>query len=321
VPLLFAFVLLAFNHAQLVGGIPAGLSFDYLVWLQTPLQKEMQTLVFLLLLLGFAVKIPIVPLHTWLPVVAMQDPAAVVAIMLGLKLGAYGLLRFVIPLAPQAAQDYAWLLTTLGSIGVLYGAITAMAQTNLRRMLAFSSISHVGLVVLGIASLTEQGLQGAVFQLLNFTLIAGGLFLLTGLLYQRIGSTDVISLGGAGKTMPILTSFYLLFGLAAMGIPGTSGFPAEFLILYAVITTHTGAGLAALVVVIIGAAYFLVLYRKAFFGAVTNPDIAQAQDLQRRELIFIGFFALLILVAGLYPAGVLQVMEVSVQEWVGRLQP
>lgn len=156
---------------------------------------------------------------------------------MGLKLGAYGMIRFVVPLAPQAAQEFAWLLA---AIGMLYGAVAAMAQTNLRRMLAFSSISHAGLVVLGIAAFTHQGLQGAIFQLLNFVVVASGLFLLSGLLHHRMGSTDIISLGGAARSMPLLSAFFLLFGLAAMGIPGTSGFPAESLILYAAITTHTG---------------------------------------------------------------------------------
>ncbi len=320
IPLLFGFILLAFNHAEVTNvALPAGLSFDYVTLLHTPLGLDLQLLVFLLLLLGFAVKIPIVPLHTWLPVVAMQGPASVAATMVGLKLGVYGLIRFVIPLAPEAAKEYAWLLAALGTIGVLYGAILAMAQTNLRRMLAFSSISHVGLVVLGIASLTQQGMQGAVFQLLNFTVIAGGLFLLSGLLHRRTGSTDFISLGGAAKSMPLLASFFLLFGLASLGIPGTSGFPAEFLILYSAITTHTGAGLAALVAVILGAVYFLSLYRKAFFGPITNPVIAQAQDLQKRELIIIGISAILILVAGFYPAIVLDITDVTVQAWVKHL--
>lgn len=321
IPLLFAFILLAFNHAADAGGIPAGLTFDYLVWLQTPVAKDMQALLFMLLLLGFAVKIPVVPLHTWLPVVAMQGPASVVATLVGLKLGVYGLIRFVIPLAPEAAKEYAWLLAALGTIGVLYGAILAIAQTNLRRMLAYSSISHVGLVVLGVASLSQQGMQGAVFQLINFTVVAGGLFLITGLLHARTGSTDVISLGGVARSMPLLASFFLLFGLAAMGIPGTSGFPAEFMILYAAITSHTGAGLAALLAIILGAAYFISLYRQAFLGPVNNAVVAQAHDLQTRELIIICISAILILVAGFYPASVMDITEVTVKGWLSHLKP
>jgi len=321
IPLIFGFVLLAFSHAEMAGGLPSGLTFDYLEWLKTPLSLDIQKQVFLLLLLGFAFKIPLVPLHTWLPVMAMQGPASVTATLVGLKLGAYGVIRYVVPLAPQAAQEFAWLLAALGAIGMLYGAVTAMAQTNLRRMLAFSSISHVGLVVLGIAAFTQQGLQGAVFQLLNFVLIASGLFLITGLLHHRLGSTDIISLGGAARSMPILSALFLLFGLASMGMPGTSGFPAEFLILYAAITTHTGAGIAALLTVIIGAAYFISLYRKAFLGPVTSSAIAQSVDLQKRELFIVGVFAVLILVAGFYPASVLNLIDVSTQDWIDHLNP
>jgi NADH-quinone oxidoreductase subunit M len=320
IPLIFGFVILAFSHAELTGGIPSGLTFDYLEWLKTPLSLDIQKQVFLLLMLGFAFKIPLVPFHTWLPLMAMQGPASVTATLLGLKLGAYGVIRYVVPLAPQAAQEFAWLLATAGVIGMLYGAITAMAQTNLRRMLAFSSISHIGLVVLGIAAFTQQGLQGAIFQLLNFVVVASSLFLITGLLHHRMGSTDIISLGGAARTMPLLSAFFLLFGLAAMGIPGTSGFPAEFLILYAAITTHTGAGLAALATVLIGAAYFISLYRKAFLGPVTNKAIKQAVDLQPRELFIIGLSAALILAAGFYPSGVLDLIDASTQSWITHLK-
>jgi NADH-quinone oxidoreductase subunit M len=320
IPLIFGFVLLAFSHAETGGGLPSGLTFDYLEWLKTPLSLDIQKQVFMLLLLGFAFKIPLVPFHTWLPVMAMQGPASVTATLVGLKLGAYGIIRYVVPLAPQAAQEFAWLLAAAGAVGMLYGAITAMAQTNLRRMLAFSSISHVGLVVLGIAAFTQQGLQGAIFQLLNFVVIASGLFLITGLLHHRLGSTDIISLGGAARSLPMLSAFFLLFGLASMGIPGTSGFPAEFLILYAAITTQTGAGLAALLTVIIGAGYFISLYRKAFLGPVTNSAITQSVDLQTREFFILGLFAVLILIAGFYPAGVLDLIDVSTQGWIDQLK-
>lgn len=320
IPLIFGFVLLAFSHAEIAGSFPSGLTFDYLEWLDTPLPIDIQKQVFLLLMLGFAFKMPIVPLHTWLPVMAMQGPVSVTATIVGLKLSAYGLIRYVIPLAPQAAQEFAWLLATLGAIGILYGAVVAMAQTNLRRMLAFASISHVGLVILGISTFTPQGIQGAIFQLLNFIVIASGLFLITGLLHHRLGSTDIISLGGIARYMPKLTAFFLFFGLASMGIPGTSGFPAEFLILYSAITTQTGAGLAALVVVVISASYFISLYRKAFLGPATNTAVKQSVDIQGRELLIIGVFAILILIGGFYPAVVLDLIDTSTQDWIKHLQ-
>ncbi len=320
VPLLFGFLLLGFNHAGVEGlAIPAGLSWDYRELLATPLPDGVQMRVFLLLLLGFAVKIPVIPLHTWLPVVSTEGPPAVAALITGLKLGAYGLLRFTVPLAPDAAQELHWLLAGLGVTGVLYGALAAMAQTNLRRMLAYSSLSHVGLVVLGIASLNQQGLQGALFQLLNFVVVAGGLFLLTGMLRHRTGSTDVVSLGGVAKTMPLLTAFFFLFGLAAMGVPGTNGFPAELLILLSVLERHTGAGLAALFGLVLGATYFLSLFRRAFLGPVRRAVVEEAADLVPRELLTIASLALILLFTGLYPQGVLDITRAASEVWAAGL--
>ena len=319
-PLLFGLLLLAFNSAELSsGGVPWGFSFDYTQLLHLPLPVGTETLVFFLLLAGFAVKTPLFPLHTWLPVVAQEGPVAVVALITGLKLGAYGLIRFVIPLAPTAAQEYHWLLAGLGVIGILYGAVAAIAQTNLRRMLAFSSMSHVGLVVLGIATFTIQGLQGALFQLLNFTLVAGGIFILSSFLHHRSGSTDLISLGGIAKSMPLLASFFFLFGLAGMGVPPTSGFPAEFLILLSALNTHTGAGLAALFGVVLGAGYFLSYYRRAFLGPVRSTLLSDVPDLRGRELMLVSILAALILTVGLYPNGVLDFTHAAADKWVTHL--
>jgi NADH-quinone oxidoreductase subunit M len=320
VPLLFGFLILAFNHSAFSGaGLPAGLSFDLVTLLNTPLPDHLEWAVFLLLFAGFAVKTPVFPLHTWLPLLSMEGPVAVASLLVGLKLGAYGLLRFAVPLAPDAAQDMHWLIAGLGAFGLLYGAVAALAQTNLRAMLAYASLSHVGLVLLGIASFNLQGIQGAVLQLLNFTLVAGGLFLITGFVQQRLGSTDLLSLGGAARSMPLLASFFLFFGLASMGVPGTSGFPAELLILVSAIQTHTGAGLAALFAMVVGAAYFLNLYRRAFLGPIGNPDVAAASDLRPRELALVLGFAILILVFGLYPAPPLEVIRPAAEAWVARL--
>ena len=315
VPLLFGFLVLAFNHA----GLGGGLSFDLAELLAMPMSDRQELVVFLLLLAGFAVKMPVFPVHTWLPLLAMEGPVAVMALLAGLKLGAYGLIRFAVPLAPEAAQSLHWLLAGLGTFGLLYGAVAALAQTNLRAMLAYASLSHVGLVLLGIASFNLQGVQGAVLQLVNFTLAAGGLFLLTAFVQRRLGSTDLLALGGAAKTMPLLASFFLFFGLAGMGVPGTSGFPAELLILVSALQTHTGAGLAALFGMVLGAAYFLNLYRRAFLGPVVQPGVAQAVDLQARELALVLVFAALILAFGLYPTPLLEVIRPAAEAWVGRL--
>jgi len=321
IPLLFGFLLLAFNHADVAGtGVPAGLAWSYPELVNTPLPASIETTVFLLLLVGFGVKTPLFPLHTWLPVVSVEGPTSVAALMTGLKLGAYGLLRFAVPLAPGAAQELHWLLAGLGVVGVLYGALAAMAQTNLRRMLAYSSMSHVGLVVLGIGSLNIQGFQGALFQLLNFVVVAGGAFLLIGLLRARTGSTDISNLGGVAQSMPLLTSFFFLFGLAAMGVPGTNGFPAELLILLGALSSHTGAGLAALFGVVLGAAYFLSMFRRGFLGRVRQVAVADAHDLKPRELAVACLLTVIILVTGLYPQSVLDLTRSASESWVLRVQ-
>lgn len=317
VPLLFGFVVLALHLAQ--GSVPAQLGFDYVQMLQAPLPPDLQAVVFFLFLLGFGAKAPLFPFHTWLPPIALEGPAAIAAIMTGLKLGVYGMIRFMLPLAPDAAQEYQWLLLALGTIGILYGAVIALNQTNLRAMLAWSSISHVGLVLLGLAAFNIQGIQGAVFQLLNFALISGGLFLMTGLLHQRTGSTDAISLGGVAQSMPLLTAFFFLFGLASMGVPGTNGFAAEHLLLLGALQSHTGSGLAALIGMVIGAAYFISLYRRAFLGTARTTLVTEAVDLRPRELWILAILAGLILFAGVYPQLVLDITRSSSEAWLTRL--
>ena len=320
IPLLFAFILLAFHQAEVSGlPIPAGLNFAYMALIESPVSAELQVIVFLLLLTGFAIKAPVIPLHTWLPVVSMEGPAAVTALLTGLKLGSYGLIRFAIPLAPQAAQDFHWLLAGLGITGVLYGALAAQAQTNLRRMLAFSSISHVGLVVLGIASFNIQGIQGALFQLISFTMVAGGIFIITGMLQQRTGSTDIMSLGGIANTMPMLATFFFIFGLAGMGVPLTSGFPGEFLIILSALKSHTGTGLAALLAMVLTAGYFLRIYRQAFLGPVNNTVIEEAMDLRKREIFVAVVLTVAVFVLGIQPGLVLDLMEESTQGWLQQL--
>ncbi len=317
VPLLFGFILAAFEHAKVASG---ELVFDYINLLNNPLPVELQTTIFFLLLLGFAFKAPIFPLHTWLPAIAMEGPASIAAIMTGLKLGAYGLIRFTVPLAPDAAQNFHWLLAGLGIMGVLYGAVLAISQTNLRKMLAFSSVSHVGLVILGIASFSTQGLQGALFQLFNFTLVAGGLFILIGFLHHRTGSTELLSLGGVAKTMPLLASFFFIFGLAGLGVPGTNGFIAENLILISVLETHTGAGIAALIGIVLAAAYFLTIYQRAFLGPVKNDVIITAMDLRTRELLLAIAFGLLIIIFGIFPDIILDVTKGASASWIDLLE-
>lgn len=320
VPLLFGILLLAMNHAEQIGlPVSRGLSFDYLTLLHLPLAEEVRLPVFLLLLLGFAIKAPAFPFHTWLPTVAMEGPLGLTAWLTGLKLGVYGILRFAIPLVPGVAREYIGLLVVLGVVGLLYGGLIALRETNLRRMLAYSSISHVGGTLIGIATLNTQGVQGALLQLMNFSLVSAGLFLLTGFLRHRAGTTDLSGLGGVATAMPRLTALFFLFGLASSGVPGTSGFPAEQLILIGAFKTHPGMGLAVLTGAVLSAAYFFHFFRHAFLGQPPPGWIGQHADLRPREMLVAGLFVVLILLAGLLPNRIIASSRKAVDVWVARI--
>jgi NADH-quinone oxidoreductase subunit M len=320
VPLLFALIILGVNHAMQTGGsIPHDLSFSFPVLLKTPVSNDLQVIIFLLLLTGFAVKAPLAPFHTWLPTTAVEAPTQLTALLIGLKLGAFGILRFAMPLTPHASVEYAWVLGIFGAVTFIYAAMIALQQTNLRRLLAYASISHVGLVIVGIATLNMQGIQGAIFQLLNFSMIASCLMLIAGFIQHRIGSTEIIHLGGIAKVMPRLTSFFFLFAIASMGIPGTSGFPAELLLIIGALNAHPGLGVAALLGAILGAAYMLSFMRRTFFGPVVNTRLSQIQDLRAREFGLLCIPALLVLFFGFFPDLVLDINKIAAESWLSRL--
>lgn len=308
VPLLFGLLIPAFSAPTM--------SFDLPSLLATPLPRDKQFIVFLLLLVGFGIKVPLPPFHTWLPLIAMEGPVAVVALIAGVKLGLYGLLRFAIPLAPEAAASLHWLTAGLGVVAVLHGALVALAQTNLRTMLAYAAISHAGLVLLGISSATVHGVQGALLLMIGVVFATGGGFLAASFLQARIASCDVQNLGGAFRTMPRLTVFFLCCGLAGLGIPGTLGFPGEWLALIATLQTHTGAGIAALAGMVLGGAYFLGLFRKCFLGPVVRPDVAEARDLLPREIGVALMLGVPILVFGLFPQPLLDMTREAVRGWL-----
>ncbi|MBF0181628.1 MAG: NADH-quinone oxidoreductase subunit M [Magnetococcales bacterium] len=305
---LFGLLLAALHHSPPLFDLP-GLLAD-------PAPHALQWPIFLLLLVGFGVKVPLVPLHNWLITVAMEGPAGIAAIMTGLKLGAYGLLRFLFPLAPMVVRELHWLLAGLGVVAILYGGLAAVAQGNPRRMLACASIAHVGLVVLGLASLTRQGVQGALLQLVNFSLASGGLFLLLEQLRHRTGSLDPHHLGGIARPLPWLAFFCFLFGLAGIGMPLTSGFPGELLLLVGVLQSHLGAGLAALAGVILGAAAFFEFYRQTFLGPLNRHLPADLPAPLPREWLVMLTFGTLILLIGLHPAPLLEVTDASARLWL-----
>ena len=317
--LLIAIVILALNSAAQAGDIGTQMVFSLPTLLEKPLPDQLQSTVFLLLLLAFAVKTPLIPFHTWMPTATMEGSPQIAALLTGLKLGAYGIIRFTMPLAPSAAVEYSWILGVLGAITLIYGALIALYQTNLRRLLAYSSISHVGLVVVGIAALNMQGIQGAIFQLFNFTIAASSLMLIAGFIQHRLGSTEAVHLGGLAKVMPKLSCFYFIFMLASIGIPGTSGFPAELLLIISAVEAHLSLGITALAAAVLGAAYMLDFTRKAFFGPIIHQAVQQAQDLRRRELLLLCVPAMLVLVFGFFPNLILHTQEKAADTWLARI--
>jgi NADH-quinone oxidoreductase subunit M len=317
--LLIAIVILALNAAPHIQGIDTQLVFSLPQLLKQPLPDKLQGAVFLLLLLAFAVKTPLIPFHTWMPTVTMEGPPQMSALLTGLKLGAYGIIRFTMPLAPSAAVEYSWILGVIGAITLVYGALIALYQTNLRRLLAYASISHVGLVIVGIASLNMQGIQGALLQLFNFTIVASSLMLIAGFIQHRLGSTECVHLGGLAKVMPKLTCFYFIFALASIAVPGTSGFPAELLLIISALVAHPSLGIAALAAAVLSAAYMLDFTRKAFFGPIIHQTVSHCQDLRRRELLLLCAPALLVIIFGIFPNLILHTHQKTVDTWLSRI--
>lgn len=320
VPLLFAIILLAMNHASISGGtVPHDLSFSLPVLLNTPIPSGMQAVIFGLLFLGFAVKAPLMPFHTWLPTVAMEAPAQLTALLVGLKLGLYGIIRFAIPLVPMVAMQHRWLLAIIGAVTLVYAALIALQQTNLRSLLAYASVSHVGLVLIGIVSFNLSGIQGAVMQLVNFSMVASSLMLIAGMIQQRLGSTDLLHLGGLAKPMPRMTALFFLFALSSIGVPLTNGFPAEMLMFIGILQSFPALALVALFTAVIAAAYVLGFVRRGLFGPIVHKAVADVQDLRSREIAVLVLPALLALALGLYPAWLLSCQEASLSAWLGYL--
>ncbi|MEM1298660.1 MAG: NADH-quinone oxidoreductase subunit M [Pseudomonadota bacterium] len=262
---------------------------------------EMQTTVFALLFLGFAVKAPLPPFHTWLPSVAMEGQSGMAIFLVGLKLGTFGMIKVLLPLAPDVAVAWQPVLMWIGVLAMLYGGLVALAQTNLRRLLAYASVSHVGMVVVGIFSLTEAGLQGAVMAMINMGLASTAMMLIAGSLYQRLGTTELTGLGGIARYAPVLAVAFFVAGLASIGMPGTSGFQGEFALLSGVFEADRLIGAVALLGVILGAGYVLWYYERAFFGPAGSKDITSLRDLGKSERWGAGVAIALILLIGLAP--------------------
>jgi len=319
-PLLFAIILLAVNHAAQGGaGLTGQLSFSLPELLDTPLPDPLQSLLFLLLLAAFMVKAPLAPLHTWLPSATMDGPVSLTALLVGLNLGAYGIIRFAVTLTPSAAVEYNWALGIVGAVSLIYAALIALRQSNMRRFLACASISQTGLAIIGVATLNMQGIQGALFQLFNLSLAGASLMLMAGMIHQRLGSTEQCHMGGLAQIMPRLSVLYLLFALASIGVPLSGGFPAELLIVLGSLAGHPSLGVIALAGTVLAAAYTLSFYRRAFLGPVSQPSIRQLVDLRPREWALLAAPMLLVLLIGLWPNSLLNVNKKSAEAWLTRL--
>ena len=240
--------------------------------------------------------------------------------LIGLKMGIYGFVRFAIPLVPEAAREWFWLVAALGLIAIVYGALIALVQPNLRRLLAFASVSHVGLATLGLFSLNVQGLQGGLLMLINLGIASAGLFFLASFLYARTGSWELSAFGGAARHVPLLATFFFIVGLAGIGMPGTSGFPGEFLILLGAFRVHWSLAAVAVLGVILSAAYFLSYYERAFLGPVARDAVRTSQDLRPREALIAATLVVTILWIGLFPAPLLNITSGSVQALVERVE-
>ncbi|NUN69233.1 MAG: NADH-quinone oxidoreductase subunit M [Bacteroidetes bacterium] len=285
-----------------------------------------QTWMFLAFALSFAIKVPLFPLHTWLPDAHVQAPTAGSVILAGvlLKMGTYGLVRFCLPLFPQASIEFTPLLATLSVIGIVYGALVAMVQTDVKKLVAYSSVSHLGFVVLGIFSMTEEGVQGAMIQMINHGLSTGALFLLVGMIYDRRHTREISQFGGLAKVMPVFTTMFMIVTFSSIGLPGLNGFVGEFLILLGsfnsvILGSYVYAAVAA-TGVIFSAVYMLWMCQRVFFGKVTHDENRSLLDLTRREIAVLLPVLLFIVWIGVYPSTFLKPSAASVKQTVTFMQ-
>jgi NADH-quinone oxidoreductase subunit M len=271
--------------------------------------------------LSFAIKVPLFPFHTWLPDAHVEAPTAGSVILAGvlLKLGTYGFLRFAMPLFPDAALAAAPYIMALAVIGIIYGAAVAMMQSDIKKLVAYSSVSHLGFVMLGLFVFNTQGIQGAVYQMLNHGLSTGALFLLVGMIYDRRHTRMIDQFGGLWKQLPVFSAGLLVVTFSSIGLPGLNGFVGEFLILLGAFAVAPRWTAAATTGVILGAIYMLWMYRRVILGPLTNPENEKLQDLDTREQIILAPILALILFMGVYPQPFLQRMEPAIEVTLKRI--
>lgn len=296
--------------------VQSGGSFSILDWHQLPLGIDAQILVFLAFLVSFGVKVPMWPVHTWLPDAHVEAPTggSVVLAAIALKLGAYGFLRFSLPIVPDASQQLAPVIIALSLVAVIYIGFVALVQTDMKKLVAYSSISHMGFVTLGFFMFNPLAVEGALVQMISHGFVSGAMFLCIGVLYDRMHSRQIADYGGVVHTMPKFAAFFMLFAMANSGLPATSGFVGEFMVVLGAVQFNFWIAFAAATTLILGAAYTLWMYKRVVFGPVANAHVAGLEDIGAREFVFLAILALCVLAMGLYPFPVTEVMHTSVNE-------
>jgi NADH-quinone oxidoreductase subunit M len=296
----------------------SGGSFSILDWHKLPLPLTAQSLLFFAFFAAFSVKVPMWPVHTWLPDAHVEAPTggSVVLAAIMLKLGAYGFLRFSLPIAPDASRHWDWLIIALSLIAVLYIGLVALVQTDMKKLVAYSSIAHMGFVTLGFFIFSELGISGAIVQMISHGFISGAMFLCIGVLYDRVHSREIASYGGVVNTMPRFTALAVFFAMANCGLPGTSGFVGEWMVILGTVKYNFWLGLLAATTLVFGAAYTLWMVKRVYFGDIANDDVRALTDINRREFTMLSVLAVAVLWMGVYPKPFTDVMHTSVTQLI-----
>jgi NADH-quinone oxidoreductase subunit M len=294
----------------------SGGSFAILDYHKLPLAFTPQILIFIAFLLAFVVKVPMWPVHTWLPDAHVEAPTggSVVLAAILLKMGGYGFLRFSLPIVPDASHHLAGMMITLSLIAVVYIGLVALVQADMKKLIAYSSVSHMGFVTLGFFLFNAYGLEGAMVQMISHGFVSGAMFLCVGVMYDRLHSRQIADYGGVANRMPVFAAFFMLFAMANSGLPGTSGFVGEFMVIMASIKVNFWYAFFAATTLITGAAYTLWMYKRVIFGAVVHSGVEELTDIGRREILILAILAAAVLGMGLYPLPLTEVMHTTVDD-------